>query len=424
MKKSHVYCIIGNAIEFYDFTIFAFFTPLLGKVFFPSEKSFLSLLFGLTILGSAFIARPIGGILFGHIADKYGRRISLICSLFLMAIATLSIGILPTPDKISIISSLLLFFLRFTQGLSAGGEYWGVSILLMETAPFQHRNFWGAFVPMSCGVGALLAVLVGQILQNSAFPIWTWRIAFIFGGCVGFLALLVRIKIPESPEFEKILNCKSSNNLLETFPIVILFRNYLSAFCKAFTMGSFHSALITCSFAYVNIYLHQVVGFSMSESLFYNTFCLLCFILTALLVGYFSDRLRQDLMARSIIIAVVICAYPIFFLLCYGNSFLIIIAEVLLGFLTGTYAVFINGYAYNLFSTQVRASGISIGYSFGMGVVGSTMPIICSVLVNKFNNPMMPAVYLIALGIITLVFERVSIRFSKQVVVLNQTISC
>jgi MHS family proline/betaine transporter-like MFS transporter len=413
MKRSPIYYIIGNAMEFYDFTIFAFFTPLLGTLFFPSEDRFLSLLFGLMVLAAAFIARPIGGILFGHLGDKFGRKFSLLISLLLMAVSTLAIGLLPVTKKIGIIAPVLLFFLRFTQGLSAGGEYGGVSVLLMELAPSKQRSFWGAFVPMSCGIGALLAAITGVILQTPSFPLWTWRIAFILGGCIGFIALIMRIKVSESPKFKSLLFQKSKQKNNDHIPMVTLLKYYSQPFWKTFLVSSFHSSLISFSFVYINIYLNQYADLPMNESIFYNQFCILAFILSTILFGFFSDFVEKEWVMNVVVALVILFSYPLFLILYNGSTFYIILAECFLGLLAGIYAAFISGYMYNLFPTEVRASGIGIAYSLGVAAAGSTVPITCSLLIKKFNNPMMPAIYLIIFGAVILAMLNCNIRFLK-----------
>lgn len=409
-----MYYIIGNALEFYDFTIFAFFTPLIGALFFPSSTPFYSLIFGLTIFSVAFIARPLGAVFFGHLGDRLGRKHSLIISLSLMAISTLSIGLLPTTKEIGTIAPLLLFLSRFTQGFSAGGEYGGVSVILMEIAPLKHRSLWGAFVPMSCGIGALLAVLTGAILQHPSFPIWSWRVAFILGGAVGFLALLARLKASESPQFESLVHLKARERTKSTFPLTTLLKQYPKSFMLTFMVGSFNNALINFAFVYINIYLNQNIGLTMSKTLFYNSFALISFIFSTILFGYFSDFIRKEFIMKLVTIAFVLFAYPVFLSLQLEGSFSIILTESLFGLMVGAYAACTNGYLYQLFPVEIRASGMGVGYSLGMALVGSTVPLVCSLMIKKFENLMMPAVYLITLGILMLIWGNRTKFLKKQ----------
>jgi MHS family proline/betaine transporter-like MFS transporter len=400
-----MYYIIGNALEFYDFTIFAFFTPLIGALFFPSSDPFYSLIFGLTIFSVAFIARPLGAVFFGHLGDRFGRKHSLIISLSLMAIATLSIGLLPTAKEIGTIAPILLFISRFTQGFSAGGEYGGVSVILMEISPLKHRSFWGAFVPMSCGIGALLAVLTGAVLQHPYFPIWSWRIAFILGGAIGSLALFARLKASESPQFENLMRLKARERSKSTFPLNTLLKQYFKPFILTFMVGSFNNALINFSFVYMNIYLNQSIGLTMSTALFYNSFSLISFIISTISFGYLSDFIRKEFIMKFVTILFVLFSYPLFILLQFDGPFYIILAEILFGLMVGAYAACTNGYLFNLFPVEIRASGMGIGYSLGMALVGSTVPLVCSLLIMKFDNLMMPALYLITLGLLMLILE-------------------
>lgn len=415
MNKNPLIFIIGNAMEFYDFTVFAFFTPLIGSLFFPSNDPFASLLFGLTMLASAFIARPIGGILFGHLGDRFGRKFSLILSISIMAISTFSIGILPTAQDVGLAAPFLLFLLRFTQGLSAGGEYGGVAVLLMEISPPQRHSFWGSFVPLSCGIGTLLAACISSFLYNPSLPSWSWRIAFIMGGGIGFLALLMRLKVSESPEFERLLSKNELNRTKGDFiPLVNLLKHHTKSFLETFIISAFHSCLIIMSFMYLNIYLNQNMNIPMRVSIFYNQLSLLTFILSVLLFGYFSDTFRKEKLMKFITLLVVLSSYPIFLSINQGTTCSIILAECFLGMLTGAYAACNNGYVYNLFPTEVRVSGIGISYSLGMATIGSTTPIICSLLINKFNNPMMPAIFLSLIGAIVLLADFLHKPYRKE----------
>ena len=161
-KKVFFAGVLGNVIEFYDFTLFGFFAPLIARLFFPSFDPRTALLLTLAIFSVSFLMRPIGGILFGHIGDRYGRKFALSLSILLMAIPTAAIGLLPAYEEIGIWASLMLLVCRLLQGISAGGEYNGAFILLIEHGRKENAGFIGSLVVSSCALGALLAVFSGS----------------------------------------------------------------------------------------------------------------------------------------------------------------------------------------------------------------------------------------------------------------------
>lgn len=404
-RSKKILYVLGNILEFYEFTIYALFTPLFARLFFPTKYPFLSLLSSLAVFASAFFMRPLGSLFFGHIGDKWGRKISLIISLFTMALSTFTIGLLPTADKLGMFSGVSMLLCRCFQGFSAGGEYPGSSILLMESES-KRKNLVGALIPMSCAIGALCAALTAFFLQNSLMPLWSWRVAFLFGGMLGIIALFLRLKTSESPEFEAHIRRHKLHEIKNHMPFKAVLKSHKKAFLITFLIGSYSYILINFSFVYLNIFLNQILEFTMRDSIFFNLFGIISFILSTILFGYLGDKFKHQKIMNIINILILFFIIIVFSLMLTKQNYALIISEVLICFLTGAYAACTNGYMYTLFPINIRFTGIALGYSLGMAIFGGTTPLICSLLLEFLDNNLTPAYYICFMSFITYLFLR------------------
>lgn len=288
-KKVFFAGVLGNVIEFYDFTLFGFFTPLIARLFFPSFDPRTALLLTLAIFSVSFLMRPIGGILFGHIGDRYGRKFALSLSILLMAIPTAAIGLLPAYEEIGIWASLMLLVCRLLQGISAGGEYNGAFILLIEHGRKENAGFIGSLVVSSCALGALLAVFSGSLALHSSMPTWAWRVPFLLGGVVGLVGIYIRTRMEESPEFLQY----ASKRLVSAVPIIQAIKKEGISIVLTIGVATFCHVLINMMTVYINIYLNVVLNFPLGSALMLNTVALLFFTATVPFVGFISDKIGQ-----------------------------------------------------------------------------------------------------------------------------------
>lgn len=203
MKKKRVILagILGNILEFYDFTLYGVFIPILAHLFFPKNNSYLALLASFGIFATGFFSRPLGGIFFGHLGDKWGRKNALITSILCMTCATSMIGMLPSYEQIGFYAPLLLVICRLLQGFSAGGEYNGSAIFIIEHLNDKNTGFIGSLLTVSCWGGVLFATIMGILALKIPSVEWGWRVAFLLGGPLGAIAFYIRKKIEETPEF-------------------------------------------------------------------------------------------------------------------------------------------------------------------------------------------------------------------------------
>ena len=196
---------IGNLIEFYNFLLYAFFAHDISSLFFPTQDKVISLILAFSLFALGFISRPVGSLLFGYIGDKYGRRHSLVLSLYMMAVPTFLIAWLPTYQSWGLASPLLLVLFRIMQGIAIGGEYTGSAIFLGEHAPAKTRGLWVSCIPSTTALGVLsgsvVALLAAKILTHEQLLAWGWRVPFMLGALLCLLGVLLRRYLPETPVF-------------------------------------------------------------------------------------------------------------------------------------------------------------------------------------------------------------------------------
>lgn len=194
---------IGNVLEWYDFAVYGFLAAIIGKRFFPADDPLASLLASFGVFAIGFLARPLGGFLFGHIGDRFGRKPALLFSLGLMGAGTFAIGVLPDVSQIGDATAVMLVLLRVLQGLSMGGEYTGSAVYLAENAPQDRRGFIASWSQVGCLAGVLLgsgcAALTSNVIGEAEMQAWGWRIPFLFGALIALWGVIVRRYMIESP---------------------------------------------------------------------------------------------------------------------------------------------------------------------------------------------------------------------------------
>lgn len=198
---------LGNVMEWYDFGIYGYFAPVLSSLFFPAKSALTSLLVTFAVFGVGFVMRPLGGFIFGHYGDKFGRRNVLAFTMVMMGMATFSIGLLPTHAQLGVWAPILLTFLRLIQGFSAGGEWIGSTSFIVEYANENNRGFIGSFQMFSVGLGLLggsaMAAFVSGALSVQAFSAWGWRLPFLLGITIAIVGLYLRLRLEETPASRK-----------------------------------------------------------------------------------------------------------------------------------------------------------------------------------------------------------------------------
>lgn len=360
--------LVGTAVEFYDFYIYATAAALVfGPLFFPAESATVQHLAAYASFAIAFIARPVGATLFGHFGDRVGRKSTLVASLLLMGGATVLIGVLPTYESAGWIAPALLCLMRFCQGLGLGGEWGGAALLAVESAPKGYEARFGMFPQLGAPVGFFAAnglfLVISSVLSDAEFAAWGWRIPFLLSAVLVGLGLWIRFRLSESPVFAK------EDDHHRAIPVVELFRTHM----RETVAGTF--AVIACFALYYLAttfalgYGTATLGFGRQQFLGVQLFAILFMAVGIVVAGYAADRRSS----RSVLMFGCFCAVLLGTVmgLMFSTGSLFVIGLFL------CVALFTMGLVYGpiaellprLFKARVRYTGASIAFNVG-GIVG------------------------------------------------------
>ncbi len=403
MKKITVASAMGALIEWYDFNLYGLAAALVfSRLYFPDIDPVLGTIAAFGTFAVGFIARPIGGVIFGHFGDKVGRKKILLYTLIIMGGSTFVIGLLPTYQQIGLWAPVLLIVLRILQGIGLGGEYGGAALLAIEHSPREKRGFWGAIVQSAAPAGLLLATGVFtlvSLMPEEHFLSWGWRLPFLISIVFLIVGTYIRSNIDETPSFKKV----KEENKEAKVPILELFRSYPKNVLITFfaRIGETVSANVLNVFAiyYVTTQVGAPKSYVLSGVLISAAISILIFPY----LGALSDRIgrRPIYIASSIIL--IVFAFPIFYLLNTGNMFLIWIA-IILGLTFGSNMMFsIQSVIFTeQFGVGVRYTGISVVYQV-TAIIGGFVPMIAtSLLVTSGGKPWLIAIFLMITGLVSL----------------------
>ncbi|MDF1757218.1 MAG: MFS transporter [Legionellaceae bacterium] len=396
--------IIGNVLEWFDFSLYGYFAPIIARLFFPSSNQYHALLATFGIFAVGFLMRPLGALIFGYYGDRFGRKITLSVAVILMAIPTTLIGCLPTYEQIGILSPILLTIFRLLQGLAVGGEFAGSAVYITEHAPDNRRGMYGSLVMFSAFFGILLGsgmgALITGLLSIEDMDHWGWRIPFMMGLLLGFFGYYLRSKMPETPIF---LKMKALNTVLEN-PI----REAVTMAWLPMLISLGITFLPTMSFylifLYLSSYMTTFLHISLHLSLITNTLNMLGIIVLIPCVGWLSDQIGRKPVLYLGAIGFILFSYPLFLLLQQATMLSVMLAQFCFAILISFAYAAIPTTLVELFSTKIRYTGVSLSYNVASSVFGGSAPLISVYLISKLKNTMAPSFYLIFAGIIMFVF--------------------
>ena len=385
-KKILIPCLVGQALEFYDFTLCGVFMLILGKNFFPAGNDFAALLGGIFAFSAAFWTRPLGALLFGHIGDKYGRKKALTWSILLMGVPTLVIGILPSYASIGLAAPCILLGCRLIQGLCDGGEYNGAAVFALEHMKTKPGMISG-LISASCVMGAVSATISAYLVTNFLNFEQAWRIPFYLGACVAVVGFILRKKAMETMEFIK-------RNPIKGLPIVEIIKKYPKQYMLAIAAGAFNGVLSYTLFGFLNLYITQYIGVKFATSLFFNIFGMLAFMICCPIFGRISDKITPY---RSMLLAAVIAIFSSwigFVLLQRGTFEEIIIGQIFIGIGVGSFVGPSHIFLQQQFLPEVRYTGVASGFSIGMAITGGTTALIMTYVIKETQLLLAPAMYI------------------------------
>lgn len=394
---------IGNALEWYDFTIYAFFVPIIALQFFPNQDPFLSLLATFGVFAVGFLVRPLGAILFGFIGDHTGRKRALVLSMIMMSFPTFLIGILPNYHSIGIMAPVLLIALRIVQGLAVSGELTTATVFLIEHAEPNKRGGAGSLAMAGALFGMVLSAVfatgMSEWVSDRQLCAWGWRVPFLLGGLIGVFGLMVRLRSVDSAEFEQAHEAQK----LAAQPISVV--SHISSLnYRTLLTGVFLTSIMAIAnyflIAYFNTFLVETQGLALRPVMVVNTIAITIQVIMTVLMGRASDYLGRQLVLGAGMLSLIALIYPIFWLLTQHDIYLAFAGEVLFALAAGALTGVIPTTLAELFDTHHRNMGISISYNLALALFGGTAPLVAIALVARTHDVFAPAWYLMAFALI------------------------
>jgi MFS transporter, MHS family, proline/betaine transporter len=396
--------VIGNVLEWYDFSVYGYLATILARQFFRSDDPTTALLATFAAFGIGFVVRPLGGILIGRMGDTHGRKAALLLTIFLMAFGTVAIGLLPTYESIGILAPILLVACRLAQGFAAGGEWGGSTAFIVEWAPPNRRGFFGSFQQASVAGGLLLgsavAAVCSSLLPTEAMEFWGWRIPFLLGGALIPLGVYMRRNIEETPAYQEAKAEDVPRRIGET-------GNWTLA-GRAFGFTILWTVSYYVMLSYMPTFTQAHAGLSRSEALWSNTVGLVVLVVTVPLVGMLSDRFGRKPLLLTCCLSFVVLTYPLFLLLLSGGGLgTVIPVQIVFALMIAAFSGPGPAAISEIFPTASRSTYMSTGYSLAVAIFGGFAPYIATWLIARTGSPLSPTFYLIASAIMsTLVILR------------------
>ena len=376
---------------------------MIAAVFFPEIAPQAALLATFAVFAISFVIRPIGGIVWGSIGDRIGRKTALSWSILIMSGATTVIALLPSYHQIGMLAPVLLLLVRMVQGFSASGEYAGATSFLAEYAPPAKRGFYTSMVPASTAAGllagSLMSALLFSQLETAQLHGWGWRLPFLLAFPLGLVGLYIRLKLEDTPKFREL----EARHHVEATPTRELFTTYRKPIVRAFAVTCLNAVGFYLILSYMPTYLITEMGMEESASFLANSIALFAYIFLIFLMGLLSDRFgrKTALIAASVLF--IVLTVPLFGMLEGASFAMIVLIQVIFGALLtvndGTLPCFLT----EIFPTRVRYSGFAFSFNTANALFGGTAPFVATWLISATGSKTAPAWYLVAAAVVALV---------------------
>ncbi len=402
-KKAVVAAVIGNFVEWYDFTIYGYLAVVIAPLFFPAENRLVSLMAAFAVFGVAFVMRPVGALFFGSIGDRIGRRNTLSVVILIASGATFLIGVVPSYETIGLLAPLLLVLARMVQGFAVGGEFGGATAFMVEYAPDGKRGLYGSWQFVTQGasliVGLLIVISFTASVSEEALFSWAWRVPFLIALPMGLIGLYLRLRLEDTPASQAV----KEHHEVVRMPLMESLRAHGKDLLKVVGL-----TWVLTGFVYLLIFMPTFLSEQLDVALSVGYTAVLmgtaAFSGMVLLVAIISDRVgrrKPFLIATPVLAAIAIV--PIFMLIQTDNFaaivFALLVAGSVVGISTGVYAAAMC----EIFPTNVRYSSLSLGYSVAVSIFGGTTPLIFTALLASTGNPLSPAFYLVVAAVVGIV---------------------
>jgi MFS family permease len=390
---------IGTIVEWYDFFVFASAAALVfDRVFFPSADPRNGVLYSLMTYAVGFATRPLGGLVFGMLGDRFGRKRALVWSLMLMGLATVSVGLIPGYATIGVAAPTLLVLMRLVQGLAVGGEVGGALLLVTETLPADRRGFWAAWPMIGGAAGNLISsgilAVLGFALGEVAFAAWGWRLAFLASAVLIGIGVWMRTSVAESPIYEAYVERRRK---VGAQPIGATLAAHWQSVMTVLLVKAGENALFYVFTTFYVVYVTRVLHLARTLALEAIAVASVAEIVTIFLSGAWSDRVGRRVVTAVGFLAAAIWAFVLFPATASGNVAAVVIAAGVGGVCHGTIVGGMSPFFVELFPTSARYTGFSIGYQFATVFSGAVAPLIGVALLNAYGSTLPVSIYAMAM---------------------------
>jgi MFS family permease len=399
---------IGNATEWFDYGIYAYGVTYISAALFPGEAEDATL-FALATFAISFLVRPFGGLFWGPLGDRIGRKAVLAMTILMMAGATLGVGLIPSYDSIGFWAPTLLIFLRMVQGFSTGGEYGGAATFMAEYSPDKKRGFYGSFLEFGTlagfALGAFLMLGISTLLSDGDMESWGWRLPFLVAAPLGLIGMYLRSRMEDTPVFRELeaAGQKETDTTTQFKDLLVEFwRPLLILAGLVVALNVVNYTLLS----YMPTYLETEIGLSADAALVVPLIGMLCMMVFLPLAGALSDRVGRKPMWWFSLTGLLVMVVPMYMLMA-TNLAGAIVGFAVLGLLYVPQLATISATFPAMFPTHVRYAGMAIAYNVSTSLFGGTAPATNDWLINRLDNNLVPAYYMMAacvVGLVAMIF--------------------
>jgi MHS family proline/betaine transporter-like MFS transporter len=399
-RRSIAIAAFSTIVEWYDFTLYLYFSTVLSRVFFGGGGA--SLVTALGGFAVAYLMRPVGAVVFGHIGDRRGRRPMLLLSMAIMSVAMLLTGLLPTEAQIGPLAAWLLVLLRCVMGFSVGGEYTGVVAYLLESAPNSRRGLVASLAAAASEVGALLAVAVSAVtvssMSNAELESWGWRIPFLIGAALAGIVWIARSIMNESPEFER----QRAEGIVPRSPLLHALSNQRKGVIRAFAISALGSITYYVGITYAPAFLTSVGSATEAEALWLSTIAALAVIMITPVIGHLSDRVGRKPVLLTLSGLSVILPILMFSLMATAPTGQALFGAVILALVAGAVSAVGAVATGEQFSIEARVSGLALGATVASAIFGGLTPYLAQVLIEDTGRHEIPGLMIAVVALCVL----------------------
>lgn len=415
--KSIISASVGNVLEWYEYTLYAYFATVISVLFFPQDNHFIAMILTFATFAVGLAARPIGGIIFGYIGDKYSRKRMLTLTMFLMSIPTMCIGLLPTYSQIGIWAPILLVSLRILQGIALGGEFGASCVYLYESVPQNKRGFYGTLALTGVGTGLVLSACTILIVESFATQeqiySYAWRIPFFVSVIGSWMAFYMRLNLLESDDFKIV---KEHNKLVKN-PFMHMLKHHKATILSLFGIFITTQVSFFVVFIFGKTMMIDFLHFDPKVAGQFNLLTVVSYTLSTLVFGYLADKIDKRYIILLGVTLMCISAYPFIMSLSSGNIPLILAMSLLFGALIGMTEGTLNPLVASSFPTNIRATSVAFCWNFTSVAFGGMSPMVAMWLNNQYGGIEAIAFYLMAVcfvSIIALIYIIMGSRLKEQ----------